>query len=69
MVRVLPEVPSEGGGPGMGAALLVQGVPTPVLPVVPARGPHPGAARHRRPVLGRGDRRDRRGGLAGRSAV
>lgn len=53
----------------MGAQVLVEGVPTSVLPVVPACGPYPGAARYRTAVLGRGGGRNGAGRQARRSAV
>jgi len=59
----------EGSGTRMGAQVLAIDVSPSVLSVVPARGPHPGAARHRAAVLGRSVRRDRRGRQAGRATV
>lgn len=53
----------------MGAQVLVQDVPAPVLPVVPAGGADHGAAHHRLVVLGRRDNRHRGGRQAGRPTV
>lgn len=69
VVRVLPEVPEEGGGTGMGAQTLVQDVPVSVLAVVSARSPHTGAARHRAVTVGRRGRHNGTGRQAGRAAV
>lgn len=69
VVYILPEMPSEGSGTRMGAGMLAEDVPTSVLPFVPARGPDPGATRHRHAVLGCGVGRDGFGRQTRRSVV
>lgn len=54
VVYILSEMPSEGSGTWMGARMLVEDVPTPVLPFISARGSNPGATRHCHAVLGCG---------------
>jgi hypothetical protein len=69
VVHILSEMPSEGSGARMGAGMLAEDVPASVLPVVPARGPDPRTARHRRALLGRGADRNGLGRQTGRTTV
>lgn len=69
VVRVLPKVPEEGGGTGMGTQKLVQDIPAPVLAIVPARGSHTGTARHRPLAVGCRVRHNGTGRKARRTAV
>lgn len=69
VVHVLFEMPEKRSGARMGAQKLVHRIPPSVLPVVPARGPHPGAAHDRPAVLGRRVRRGEGRRRAGRAAV
>lgn len=69
VVYILSEMPSEGSGTRMGAGMLAEDVPTPILPFVPARSPDPGATRHRHVVLGCGASRDGFGSQTGWAVV
>lgn len=69
VVHTLSEIPPKGNRTGMGAQVLDQHVPAPVLPVVPAGGADRRAAHHRHAVLGRRDHHHRGGRQAGRPTV
>lgn len=69
VVYILFEMPSEGSRARMGAGMLAEDLPAPILPVVPARGSDPCAARHRHALLGRSASRNGFGRQTGRATV
>jgi len=69
VVFILFEMPSEGSRARMGAEMLAEDLPAPILPVVPACSPDPCAARHRRALLGRSVSHNGFGRQTGRPTV
>lgn len=54
VVWAVHKMSPERGRPRVGAPVLAQSMPTPLLPIVPSRGPHFGPPDHRPAGVGRG---------------